>query len=211
MTMVNYDHSHFYIGWYIMLREARKKQTKELIVFHAMSLFKKRGYENVTVEEITTACGIAKGTFFNYFPKKEQILLYVTDSYMDLLNEMVQRHQQGNLKDRFVHIFDDLVVIYLKYFDLMRLTLEETIRVAMRSTSESTNIARFQEVICDIFEKERENGSLRSKWDSSTCASVLLGIFLNTLISYSYSLNQEKIMEKFKQQLDIVWEGITNE
>ncbi|XOS92284.1 TetR/AcrR family transcriptional regulator [Brevibacillus laterosporus] len=37
----------------------------------ALKLFKEKGFENVTVEEITKACGIAKGTFYNYFPKKK--------------------------------------------------------------------------------------------------------------------------------------------
>ncbi|WP_420481884.1 TetR/AcrR family transcriptional regulator [Cohnella zeiphila] len=45
-----------------MLREPRKKKTKELIVRTAVQLFKDKGYDNVTVEEITQLCGIAKGT-----------------------------------------------------------------------------------------------------------------------------------------------------
>ena len=54
-----------------MLRETRKKELKELIFLKAVQLFQERGYENVTVQDITTACGIAKGTFFNYFPKRK--------------------------------------------------------------------------------------------------------------------------------------------
>ena len=42
-----------------MLRETRKK-LKELIFLKAVQLFQERGYENVTVQDITTACGITK-------------------------------------------------------------------------------------------------------------------------------------------------------
>jgi AcrR family transcriptional regulator len=96
----------------MMLREMRKKQTKEAIIKYSIELFKKKGYENVTVEEITTACGIAKGTFFNYFPKKEYILRYLMDSYIELLDDIVERNQHGDVKENLLHIFRDILHIF---------------------------------------------------------------------------------------------------
>jgi AcrR family transcriptional regulator len=191
-----------------LLRETKKKQTKEAIMKHAIKLFKQKGYENVTVEEITTACGIAKGTFFNYFPKKEHILLHITDTYMDLLNDIVLRHKEGPLKDRISHIFDDLLQIYLKHSDLLRLTLEETMRSAIRSETESTNIKRFQETLSSLIEKEKENSSFLKRRESDMVASILVGIFFHTLINWPSDLDKEKMMDMIQQQLDIVWEGI---
>jgi AcrR family transcriptional regulator len=191
-----------------LLRESKKKQTKEAIIKHAIKLFKKKGYENVTVEEITTACGIAKGTFFNYFPKKEHVLLHITDTYMDLLNEMVHKHQEGTVKDRISYIFDDLLQIYLKHSDLLRLTLEETMRSAIRSETGSTNIKRFQETLSTLIEKEKKDASFPERWESDKVASLLVGIFFHTLINWSSNLDKEKMMDTIQQQLDIVWEGI---
>jgi AcrR family transcriptional regulator len=191
-----------------LLRETKKKQTKEAIMKHAIKLFKQKGYENVTVEEITTACGIAKGTFFNYFPKKEHILLHITDTYMDLLNDIVLRHKEGTIKDRITHIFDDLLQIYLKHSDLLRLTLEETMRSAIRSETESTNIKRFQETLSSLIEKEKENSSFLKRRESDMVASILVGIFFHTLINWPSDLDKEKMMDMIQQQLDIVWEGI---
>ena len=39
-----------------------------------MALFAKRGILNTTVEDITEAADVGKGTFFNYFPSKEHVL-----------------------------------------------------------------------------------------------------------------------------------------
>ncbi|PQP91239.1 TetR/AcrR family transcriptional regulator [Paenibacillus sp. AR247] len=47
-----------------MLRDQKKKSTRENITRNAIQMFKEKGYDNVTVEEIAAACGIAKGTFF---------------------------------------------------------------------------------------------------------------------------------------------------
>ncbi len=39
-----------------------------------MQLFAERGFFDTTVEDITEAADVGKGTFFNYFPSKEHVL-----------------------------------------------------------------------------------------------------------------------------------------
>jgi AcrR family transcriptional regulator len=55
-------------------RERRGSQTRERLFRSAMNLFRERGFHNTTVEDITNAADVGKGTFFNYFPSKEHIL-----------------------------------------------------------------------------------------------------------------------------------------
>jgi AcrR family transcriptional regulator len=40
----------------------------------ALQLFLERGYEHTSVEQITTAVGVAKGTFYHYFATKQDLL-----------------------------------------------------------------------------------------------------------------------------------------
>ena len=43
---------------------------------HAASrLFKKDGFDSVTVDQIVAAAGVSKGTFFNFFPTKSDALI----------------------------------------------------------------------------------------------------------------------------------------
>lgn len=58
-------------GW----RETKKARTAEKLFKTALDLFRKRGYESVSVREITEAAQVAKGTFFNYFPSKDHLLV----------------------------------------------------------------------------------------------------------------------------------------
>lgn len=62
----------------------RKKLTEEeiaakrqLIINTALSLLMKEDYKQITIRQITAACGMATGTFFNYFPSKETLFLHL--------------------------------------------------------------------------------------------------------------------------------------
>lgn len=193
-----------------MLREPRKKKTKELIVRTAIQLFKEKGYDNVTVEEITQRCDIAKGTFFNYFPRKEHVLLHVGSSYNDLMNEIVQKHREGHLKDRLMDLFCECLRLYLKHVDLLRLVLIESIQSTSDSTGDASNLTLFQESIRELLEESKVNGSLRSRHDANDCATVLVAIFFQTLLSASAGASEDELVVSLQKKFDVTWEGIAD-
>src|SRR5271168_5392991 len=55
-------------------RERRRVEIRERLFRAALALFAERGYLETTVEDITDAADVGKGTFFNYFPTKEHVL-----------------------------------------------------------------------------------------------------------------------------------------
>lgn len=61
-------------------RERRRAETLQRILTSAIGLFNTRGFSETTVEDITEAADIGKGTFFNYFPSKDALLVAVFDS-----------------------------------------------------------------------------------------------------------------------------------
>lgn len=58
-------------------REQAKLERRERIYEAALNLFRAQGYESTTVDQITRQAGLAKGTFFNYFPTKDAVLRYL--------------------------------------------------------------------------------------------------------------------------------------
>lgn len=55
-------------------RERHRLQTRDRLYRAALDLFAQRGFLETTVEDITEAADVGKGTFFNYFRTKEHIL-----------------------------------------------------------------------------------------------------------------------------------------
>ena len=59
-----------------------EKRKQELLKI-AYELFLSRGYENTSVDEIIAKAQIAKGTYYYYFPSKEQMLEDVIDMMIE--------------------------------------------------------------------------------------------------------------------------------
>jgi AcrR family transcriptional regulator len=56
-------------------REAKKRETRQRISDVATELFLARGFAEVTLDEIARAAKVSKMTVFNYFPRKEDLML----------------------------------------------------------------------------------------------------------------------------------------
>ena len=55
-------------------RDRQRRALRQRLFDVALGLIRKRGFDSCTVQDITTAAGVSKGTFFNYFPTKEHVL-----------------------------------------------------------------------------------------------------------------------------------------
>lgn len=56
------------------LRELKKAQTRQVIALAADQLFRARGFDDVTIDEVAQAAQVSKKTVFNYFPTKEDLV-----------------------------------------------------------------------------------------------------------------------------------------
>ena len=59
------------------LTERQKKalETRNKLLHKSLELFGKYGFEHVTIEQITKACDVSKGTFYTHFPSKYDVIL----------------------------------------------------------------------------------------------------------------------------------------
>jgi AcrR family transcriptional regulator len=71
-------------------RQRRSAETRERLFHAALELFAQKGFNETTVEDITEAADVGKGTFFNYFPSKDHILLAFGEMQLAKLESAIE-------------------------------------------------------------------------------------------------------------------------
>ncbi len=80
----------------LTLRERNKARARAEIADAALRLFFDRGFEGVTVDEIVSAAGVSRRTFFRYFETKEDALLSDYPELNARLSEALDATEPGN-------------------------------------------------------------------------------------------------------------------
>ena len=70
---------------------AKSDDVKELFLAAADELFYKNGYDNVSVADICEKCGKAKGLYFYYFEKKQNIVKVLIDRHIRQASEALKQ------------------------------------------------------------------------------------------------------------------------
>ncbi len=78
------------------LRERQKQRRRERIYRAALELFRDQGFDRTTADDIAKASNVSRGTFFNYYPYKEAVLLeYGAELLDEAWAEAERRLAQG--------------------------------------------------------------------------------------------------------------------
>src|ERR1700756_1380567 len=77
-------------------RQRRSAELRERLFRSALELFASKGYAETTVEDITESADVGKGTFFNYFPSKEHILMAFGEMQLGKLESVISEAQKSD-------------------------------------------------------------------------------------------------------------------
>lgn len=81
-------------------RERKKEETRQAILAAASELFKEKGYEATSVDEIVNRADIVKGTFYYHFESKEQVLVNLRfDAIARAMEQAEKALETGNAID----------------------------------------------------------------------------------------------------------------
>jgi len=77
------------------LRERKKRQTRQLIVDTAATLFAERGYEQVAVLDVAKAADVSEQTVYNYFPTKQRLVLDREREFLERFTQLIRARPPG--------------------------------------------------------------------------------------------------------------------
>src|SRR5690349_16786834 len=69
-------------------RAAARDERRQQLIEAAKEVFAQNGYHAATVDDITRAAGVAKGTFYLYFAEKREIYYEVIRAFFQLIKDV---------------------------------------------------------------------------------------------------------------------------
>jgi len=101
---------------------------KEHILETAMKLFAQKGFHATSMQEIAEQCGIAKGSIYNYFQSKDQLLLSIFQYYFNTFTKKiysVNREKGLTTREMFQTQLYNQLKEFIHYRDFIRMYMRE--------------------------------------------------------------------------------------
>ncbi len=167
-------------------RERKKEETRRRIFEAALELFRTRGFEATTVDEITELADVGRGTFFNYFPRKEAVLSFIAEEQLDALQESMPAMLASDepTSALMIRLLQLAAEGYVRDRDVSRLVLTEWIKRDVQPPAEAA--AHAQRFFQALFERGLARGEVRADVVPSRVEGIIRGIFLATLFQWLY-------------------------
>jgi AcrR family transcriptional regulator len=147
-------------------REKKKRELRETFYETAMELILKKGFDNVTIEDITQKVSIAKGTFFNYFPTKESILIYFMRRHIDEVKEKIIEDLKllKTAQKKLEHLFSLLVSMVVINEPLVKWVLLESLRMRVYKKEKKEVSGKILKTVVDIIREGQERREIKKTW-----------------------------------------------
>ncbi len=191
------------------LREKKKQETKQRIFEAARNLFREKGYQDTTVDEITREAGVAKGTFFNYFPTKRALLIYFKEQKDRLVLETLE-DQLGKNRPIADRIKDSLVLLAQNYEqdrELAQVMFFEHHRCPGKHGKRKDIHQRFLKLLCGLLQEGVDRAEIKKGIDIQLAARTLGAIYFHSLINWLHS-DDQSLSGDISASIDLIFSGI---
>jgi AcrR family transcriptional regulator len=190
-------------------RTRRSADIRERLFRAALALFSEKGFAETTVEDITNAADVGKGTFFNYFPSKDHILIAFSEMQISRLQAAVD-----NMREHDQPIPEFLTALSVRMTeeparapDVVRAILQaylstSTVRIAMRE-----NQARGHGLLTQVVQLGQERGDFRRDLPAGELAQVFRQTVFGTLLMWSL-FGDASLPDRIHTALNVLWQGL---
>ena len=159
-----------------------KEKKAEAISDAALKVFREHGYNKTRMADIAQMAGMGKGTLYEYFKDKGDILRFAFDQYFSVFSEGVLKAMKEKTKpsERILSLIDfalrhaaeweDHCAIYVDYFGAAR--TEERKRFSLSSI-----YAGMKDILEKLIKEAQSANEIDEKFDPGAVAELLLSIY----------------------------------
>lgn len=90
-------------------RQLQALKTRQKLIDTTEKLLSTKGFNAVGVEDITKEAGVAKGTFYVYFPHKEDIVTEICRGYFNKIKTDLEKMKTRDITEKLTVYFDNFM------------------------------------------------------------------------------------------------------
>lgn len=143
------------------VKSDKAQRTKERLLRSSLKLMKEKGYRNTTVRDICNDAKVSIGTFYSYFPAKDDLFLNIYMEGDRFFTDSVALRLSGNTAA-------EKIVDYFRYYTRLNLnTGLELMKILFHSDNPFFSRHRpMQQVFEGIVQEGLQNGQLQTELTS---------------------------------------------
>jgi len=174
-------------------RERKAAQTQLRLFRCALQLFAQRGFQNVTVEDITEAADVGKGTFFNYFESKDQVLGVMAEIQLGKVRAAMEEAEAGKCSIQSVLecLFARVSEEPGRSPELARTVASSFLASELIRRGVDQKMCEGRKMAARIIELGQERGEINAQLRPEQVALQLQQAFLGTLLLWSMRAEAE--------------------
>lgn len=163
-------------------RERHRTEIRERLFRAALRLFAERGFIGTTVEDITEAADVGKGTFFNYFRTKEHVLATFGAERVAAVERALERAKQGPVGPVLKGLASDLAGQFPENPALLRAIYAAHASCPPVRAELHKRLQTARRLLAELFALAQERGEVRGDISATELARLsqvtLLGVTL---------------------------------
>ncbi len=191
-------------------RQRRCAELRERLFRTALDLFARRGLDRTTVEDITEAADVGKGTFFNYFPTKEHILVAFAEMQLEKLQTLVQEAQ--NMREPMPVFLRDLTARMAaepgRSPSVVRAMLSAYLATEPVRKALQAQYLRGETLLAELMRIGQERGEVRRDVSPVQLAQVFRQMVFGTMLMWSVH-SETPLIDRVRTAMEIIWNGIS--
>jgi TetR/AcrR family transcriptional regulator, cholesterol catabolism regulator len=192
-------------------RERKKLEVLNRIREAALELFREKGYEATRVEEIAERADVAKGTFFNYFPRKDALLRSLAEDVVDeLLEELGPPESwEGTAHQQLLTLFLQVARLVARDPELSKVMLVENVRNFWMEAEGDPLEREFRALQRAVIARGRDRGEIAADADVGVAARLVDAAYVTTMVEWLKSgAPEEAFRTELRARFEIIFRGL---
>jgi len=190
-------------------RGRRSAELRERLFRAALDQFAKKGFLEATVEDITNAADVGKGTFFNYFPSKEHILLAFGELQLSKLQEAIDEARKTSmpLPEFLRSLGARMTEEPIRHPTIVRAFLQAFLSSTEVRSAMLELQGRVLALHSQMIQLGQERGEIRNDLPAVELAQVFRQTIFGALLLWSLS-GEGSLQERIETAFEVVWSGL---